>query len=1308
MRETNNKTKKINTSMRNITTRALWNSLAISLFLMFTMTSTDLGAQCERRAMACNNLVNVTLDENCMAIITIDMILEDQQGADNDYTLRIFDPEGNRIMTDTLREDYDCKHLKVEVECKRSGIYCWGYIIVEDKIKPNLTVTPLDTAVFCNVYDFELDPTSLVTQVTFSDQGSCEKPDSLGITDLIRIPRATCSDTLEIIERYWKVVDKSKYKNDSTVVQRIYLLRARFNQFEYPKDTIIDCLDAGDLSVAKLGEPILKSCDPYFDIIFDEWDIPTCGGSKKISRSWKIFDTCRNRDTTVFQTIEVTDKHAPTIDFSSFDLSPDRFVTSKEECTATARDIPNPIFEDCSKIQASQIRAFYQFVDAMGVPYGFRYNAIVNNLQTFDLVDVPVGQEFIVIWEATDSCGNIAVESDGPWIAEDRSFPNAICEKSTIVAINSSGMTEVKAESLDDYSFDNCGIVRKQIRRIDSNCPGFSSDRVLGNSVHFCCEDVANNPIKVLLRVYDAHGNFSDCIIDVVVQDKRIPTLRCPQDLLLDCSTDLTRLEARLRQNLPVVSWVCGVGTINVEIPDFTLTSCGFASFFVTWTATDANGASAKCIQKVTIDNLTQPVITAPPAEITVTNCTSGLKPENIPNSAPRVTNVDCEQLAITYEDLPFSYDDPNLADACLKIRRTWTIMDWCKFETGNANSAVIRKFEQILKIVDNQAPVFQGVQDDFEVNDSNRDCQETVNITLTATDNCTDASELKYRYTLRTAAGTLVSSGNTNKINGTYGVGAYTFKVYATDKCNNIDSASVSFEIVTTKAPVPILVGSYPVNIQANGSVTLLARDLNVKSTQGCSSSEAGLVFAFSSNPSNTTRTFTCQDLTNGVFGNKTVNVFVIDQNGNFSSAAVEIFISDQNFNACPDNITTAAVDGRVTDENFKGVANISVSAFNPTKNTYEKATTDVNGRYNLTGLETYQDYMVTPSLTGHDLSGVSTLDLVLIQRHILGIAPLSSPYKIIAADVNNSKSISGSDLAELRKLILGNQGGLSQSESWKFIRRDHKFSDNLSPWDYPVMAEVYDLTSSMEGLDFIALKLGDVNGNAFAALAQELAGPRSALTMTYTFEQNDNLITYTLTPEFTQQLFGLQMALSVNATESELVEVKGLAMPLTEDMIALSGNSLRISWSSAQPVSFDQSPAIQLVFRSKGKGSASELSLDASIDPEAYNANLETSRLVLRQAAPTLEAEFRLIQNSPNPFNGVTTIAYQTGEAGKVQLDVFDVNGRIVYKDSQWSSGGLNSFSLDSRDLRGSGIYYYTISTATHSDTKRMMVLN
>lgn len=62
--------------------------------------------------------------------------------------------------------------------------------------------------------------------------------------------------------------------------------------------------------------------------------------------------------------------------------------------------------------------------------------------------------------------------------------------------------------------------------------------------------------------------------------------------------------------------------------------------------------------------------------------------------------------------------------------------------------------------------------------------------------------------------------------------------------------------------------------------------------------------------------------------------------------------------------------------------------------------------------------------------LRGISTVDLVKIQRHILALEPFSSDCRLYAADVNNDNVINGIDLIELRKLILGIYTTLPQTE--------------------------------------------------------------------------------------------------------------------------------------------------------------------------------------------------------------------------------------------------------------------------------------
>jgi len=109
--------------------------------------------------------------------------------------------------------------------------------------------------------------------------------------------------------------------------------------------------------------------------------------------------------------------------------------------------------------------------------------------------------------------------------------------------------------------------------------------------------------------------------------------------------------------------------------------------------------------------------------------------------------------------------------------------------------------------------------------------------------------------------------------------------------------------------------------------------------------------------------------------------------------------------------------------------------------------------------------------------LNGVSTLDLVLIQRHILGQARFdNNGCKIIAADVTNDNNITALDLLELRKLILGIYSSFPQSTSWRFINAG--LLDPLNPFsnDLKFNKSEFPLTD----LQIIGIKVGDVNDSA------------------------------------------------------------------------------------------------------------------------------------------------------------------------------------------------------------------------------------
>ena len=135
-----------------------------------------------------------------------------------------------------------------------------------------------------------------------------------------------------------------------------------------------------------------------------------------------------------------------------------------------------------------------------------------------------------------------------------------------------------------------------------------------------------------------------------------------------------------------------------------------------------------------------------------------------------------------------------------------------------------------------------------------------------------------------------------------------------------------------------------------------------------------------------------------------------------------------------------------------------------------------DEQGNYAFEDVIAHGDYMIKGKKNDDYLNGVSTIDLLKIQRHILGSEVIESPYKLIAADINKDRKINGLDLIELRKLILGLYEELPENDSWIFIDKSQELTmDNV--WEYRDSLVIRNLNQTMTDESFVGVKVGDLN---------------------------------------------------------------------------------------------------------------------------------------------------------------------------------------------------------------------------------------
>lgn len=151
--------------------------------------------------------------------------------------------------------------------------------------------------------------------------------------------------------------------------------------------------------------------------------------------------------------------------------------------------------------------------------------------------------------------------------------------------------------------------------------------------------------------------------------------------------------------------------------------------------------------------------------------------------------------------------------------------------------------------------------------------------------------------------------------------------------------------------------------------------------------------------------------------------------------------------------------------------VPNVGVTLTGP--NGVSTTISDANGIYLFSQVPVGEEYTITAARDGDDGFGVSIGDIILLNKYIVGLDALPTPYASVAGDVNNSGNISVGDISILRKLLLDLIKGFSEVPSWVFFTEE-----SLPPYDTSWVIPYLDAPNSQ--LDFIAVKYGDVNHSA------------------------------------------------------------------------------------------------------------------------------------------------------------------------------------------------------------------------------------
>ncbi len=661
---------------------------------------------------------------------------------------------------------------------------CVQVIIVEDNTQPliscpaNMTLEcPADTSV------------AMTGSATATDE--CNNPPVITYNDVV-IPGG-CPNTFTV-NRTWTATDACS--NTASCVQIITVQDDTDPVIMCPGNETLNC--PADTSPANTGiATATEDCNAPAAIAYSDSIVPgNCPNTFTIIRTWSATDSCNNTSTCE-QIINVVDDTDPVISCPgnmTLNCPADTSVATTGSATAT---------EECN---SPAVITYSDLVILGGCPNTFTVERT---------------------WVATDACGNsssciqtlLVIDNTNPII----SCPGNVtlnCPADTSIAMTGSATAtdecnnppaitynDVVTPGMCPNTFtvsrtwtalDACGNSASCVQTISVidntnpiiSCPGnltldCPADTSVAQTGIASATDECNNPPLITYadtvtpggcpntftlnrtwKAEDACGNIATCVQVIVVEDNTPPLISCPGNMTLECPADTSVASTGSAtatdecNNPPVITYS------DMVIPG----GCsGTFTINRTWTATDACSNTATCVQIITVQDETDPVISCP------VNVTLDCPADTTPAGAGMATATDlCTNATITYSDVVTQGSCPNN----FSVVRTWIATDPC----GNSDTCT-----QNIIVQDTTAPVIT-CPGDVTVN-CDADTMPSMTGIPTATDGCNNLG-----ITLTYSDVILPGSGNVLFII----VRTWT----ATDECGNTDDCDQMIIVLDANAP--------------------------------------------------------------------------------------------------------------------------------------------------------------------------------------------------------------------------------------------------------------------------------------------------------------------------------------------------------------------------------------------------------------------------------------------------------------------------------------------------------------------------
>ena len=364
---------------------------------------------------------------------------------------------------------------------------------------------------------------------------------------------AACGNT-GVITRTWTATDASG--NSSSCDQIITIVDTRPPTIVIPPDETVECGEATDSAV--LGTAIGTDGCGTVTVAFSDSNVPGCGNTETITRTWTVTDACGNQVSGP-QIITVQDMTDP-------DLSNCASRDATAECGQ----------EDLGAWHAANLSALAACAtDACDNDLTISSNFVNAPF----VVDCGTTGTTTVTYTVTDDCAN-ATDFVATYTVEDNIAPTALCQNVT-VQLDANGSGSTSAAAVDNGSSDACGIGGLSVS------PGT-----------FGCGNTGGN--TVTLTVTDVNTNTASCTATVTVEDNIAPTAACLNTTVEIQPDGFYELQQSDVYDAANSSDNCSIASVSFPATTFGCDDLDL-TFPVMVTVTDPSGNTDDCTANVSV-----------------------------------------------------------------------------------------------------------------------------------------------------------------------------------------------------------------------------------------------------------------------------------------------------------------------------------------------------------------------------------------------------------------------------------------------------------------------------------------------------------------------------------------------------------------------------------------------------------------------------------------------------------------------------------------------------------------------------------